>query len=193
MRICVYCASSSQSDPVYREAAHELGAILAGAGHTIAYGGGGHGSMGALANGALTAGGEVTGIMPNFMADLEWAHPRLTTLQRVDTMHQRKAALLEGADAVVALPGGCGTLEELLEAITLKRLGLYTGAIVLLDTRGFYQPLTAFLEHSIAEHFMNPEHAGMWQMVARPDAVLSAIAHAPAWSEAARDSAVVHG
>src|SRR5579884_3607112 len=138
MRICVYAASSQQCDPLYHDAAKRLGALLAQAGCTLVYGGGSAGSMGAVANGALAAGGEVVGVIPRFMADLEWGHGGLTRLELVEDMRERKHRLLTDSDAVVALPGGCGTLEELFEAITLKRLGLYFKPIVLLNTRGYY-------------------------------------------------------
>ncbi len=193
MRICVYCASSDKSDPAYREAARELGELLADAGHSVVYGGGSSGSMGAVADGALSKGGEVIGILPRFMADLEWGHPGVTELQLVEDMRERKHRLLTGSDAVVALPGGCGTLEELFEAITLKRLGIYVNPIVLLNTHDFYRPLDEFMAQVIGEHFMNPEHAAMWQLVEQPEQVLPAIAAAPRWSEHARDFAVVRG
>jgi uncharacterized protein (TIGR00730 family) len=192
MRICVYCASSQQSDPLYRETAFRLGALLAEGGSTVVYGGGSAGSMGAVADGALSKGGEVIGILPRFMADLEWGHPGLTHLELVEDMRERKHRLLTGSDAVIALPGGCGTLEELFEAITLKRLGLYLNPIVLLNTRDFYSPLVRFMERTIAEHFMNPEHAAMWQLVAEPEDALPAIGNAPRWSEDARNYAIVH-
>src|SRR5579875_3196770 len=191
MRICVYCASSSQADPRYREAAFRLGELIAAEGHSLVYGGGSTGSMGAVADGALSKGGEVIGIIPRFMADLEWGHPGVTRLELVGDMRERKHKLLTGSDAVVALPGGCGTLEELFEAITLKRLGLYFNPIVLLDTLGFYAPLDAFLRQVIAQRFMNPEHASMWTRVAEPEDVLPAICNTPAWREDARDYAVV--
>ncbi|HET7359483.1 MAG TPA: TIGR00730 family Rossman fold protein [Rhodanobacteraceae bacterium] len=192
MRICVYCASSQQSDPAYREAAFRLGALLAEAGATVVFGGGSAGSMGAVADGALSKGGEVVGVLPRFMADLEWGHPGLTRLELVEDMRERKHRLLTGSDAVVALPGGCGTLEELFEAITLKRLGLYLNPIVLLDTLGFYTPLDDFMRQVIDARFMNPEHASMWQRVAAPEDVLPAIRSAPKWSEDARTYAIVH-
>jgi uncharacterized protein (TIGR00730 family) len=109
----------------------------------------------------------------------------------VDDMRERKHRLLTGSDAVVALPGGCGTLEELFEAITLKRLGLYFNPIVLLDTMDYWQPLDAFLHQVIEQRFMNPEHAKMWSLAATPEDVLPAIANAPLWDEHARDRAVV--
>jgi uncharacterized protein (TIGR00730 family) len=191
MRICVYCASSEHSDPEYRDSAFHLGELLAQAHCTVVYGGGSGGSMGALADGALSRGGEVIGILPRFMADLEWGHPGLTRLELVEDMRERKHKLLTGSDAVIALPGGCGTLEELLEAITLKRLGLYLNPIVMVNTRGFYTPLDAFLKHSIAERFMNPEHAGMWRLVERVEDVVEAIRSTSVWSVEARRLAVV--
>ena len=193
MRICVYCASSNKADPRFRAAAFHLGELLAESGHSIVYGGGLAGSMGAVADGALSCGGEVIGILPKFMADLEWGHPGLTKLELVEDMRERKHRLLTGSDAVVALPGGCGTLEELFEAITLKRLGLYFNPIVLLDTRGFYRPLHDFLQQVIEARFMNPEHAAMWSLVAAPEDVLPAIRNAPKWDANARDYAVVRG
>ena len=191
MRICVYAASSRQTDPVYRDAAFRLGELLADAQCTVVYGGGSAGSMGAVADGALSNGGQVIGVLPKFMADLEWGHPGLTRLELVEDMRERKHRLLADSDAVVALPGGCGTLEELFEAITLKRLGLYFKPIVLLNTRGYYDALQAFLERMIEERFMNPEHAAMWSVAAEPGDVLPAIRDAPEWSANARDYAVV--
>ena len=191
MRICVYAASSQQCDRVYHDAAYRLGALLAGAGCTLVYGGGSVGSMGAVANGALATGGEVIGIIPRFMADLEWGHAGVTKLELVEDMRERKHRLLTDSDAVVALPGGCGTLEELFEAITLKRLGLYFNPIVLLNTRNFYNPLQTFMQQVIHERFMNTEHARMWSLVDTPEDVLPAIAETPKWDENARDYAVV--
>lgn len=190
MRICVYCASSNEADPRYREAAFHVGELLAQGGHCIVYGGGSAGSMGAVADGALSAGGEVIGILPRFMADLEWGHPGLTHLELVGDMRERKHKLLTGSDAVVALPGGCGTLEELFEAITLKQLGLYLNPIVLLDTLGYWQPLDAFLHTAITQHFMHPAHANMWVRVAEPENVLPAIHTAPTWNAASGKRAV---
>lgn len=191
MRICVYAASSPQAAQHYHDAARTLGEVLADNGCTIVYGGGSQGLMGALADGALARGGEVIGILPKFMADLEWGHAGLTRLDLVEDMRERKHKLLTGSDAVVALPGGCGTLEELFEAITLKRLGLYFNPIILLDTQGFYAPLQSFLQQVIAEKFLNPGHAAMWSLVGEPGQVLPAIRATPAWREDARDYAIV--
>ena len=191
MRICVYAASSAQIHPEFLTAAHALGERIAQAGHSLVYGGGSTGLMGAVADGALKHGGEVIGILPKFMADLEWGHPGLTELQLVEDMRERKHRLLTDSDAVVALPGGCGTLEELFEAITLKRLGIYFNPIVLLNTRGYYTALQTFMRQVIDEKFMNAEHIAMWSLVDAVESVLPEIAATPHWREDARDYAVV--
>jgi uncharacterized protein (TIGR00730 family) len=191
-RCTVYAASSPHSAPEFLDTARRLGGVLAQAGWTLVYGGGSQGSMGAVADGALEAGGEVVGILPRFMADLEWGHPRLTRLELVEDMRERKHRLLQDSDAVVALPGGCGTLEELFEAITLKRLGLFRAPILLLDTRDYWLPLMRFMDAQvIGERFMNPEHAGMWTRVTDAAQVLPTIAATPLWREDARDYAIV--
>ena len=191
MRICVYCASSQMCDAAYHAAAMRLGELLAEDGHVIVYGGGAVGLMGSLANGALAHGGKVIGIIPRFMREVEWQHAGIENLEIVEDMRERKHRLLTGSDAVVALPGGCGTLEELFEAITLKRLGLYFNPIVLLNTRDFYAPLQTFMQKIIDERFMNTEHATMWSLVDAPEQVLPKIRATEKWREDARDYAVV--
>jgi len=189
--ICVYCASSSACDAVYHDVARRLGSLLAERGYSIIYGGGAVGSMGALADGAIAGGGSIIGVLPKFMQELEWGHPRLTELRIVEDMRVRKHMMLSESDGVVALPGGSGTLEELFEAMTLKRLGLYTKPIVLVNTRNYFAPLIDLLEHAIAERFMDRRHFEMWQLVDSPEDVPAAIENAPPWSEAARDFAAV--
>jgi uncharacterized protein (TIGR00730 family) len=126
------------------------------------------------------------------MVELEWAHAHLSALELVEDMRERKHLLLTGSDAVIALPGGCGTLEELFEAITLKRLGIYHKPIVLLNTRGYWTPWAEFMQRQVVdEGFMNPGHGGMWSVVDAVAEVLPAIANAPEWNESARDYAVV--
>jgi uncharacterized protein (TIGR00730 family) len=191
MRICVYCASSEHVDRRYHDAASALGRAIAEARCTLVYGGGATGLMGSLANGALAAGGDVIGIIPRFMTEVEWQHPGLANLEVVEDMRERKHRLLTGSDAVVALPGGCGTLEELFEAMTLKRLALYLKPIVLLDVDGFYAPLERFLERTIEQRFMNPQHRALWTCVARVEGVLPAIRATPDWDANARDYAAV--
>jgi hypothetical protein len=189
--VCVYCASSRTSHPDYRDAARRLGEVLAGAGIAVVYGGGAVGSMGALADGVLAAGGRVIGVLPRFMADLEWGHPGLTELQLVEDLRTRKHVMLTLSQAAIALPGGSGTLEELLEAITLKRLGLYLNPIVLVNTRGFFTPLVQVLERAVAEHFMDPRHLKMWQLVETAEEVPAALDDAPRWGPDARSFAAV--
>lgn len=191
MRICVYCASSAQCDPEYHRVAFRLGELLAEAGCTTVYGGGGMGSMGALADGALSKQGDVIGIIPRFMTEVEWQHPGLATLNVVEDMRERKHRLLSGSDAVVALPGGCGTLEEVFEAITLKRLGLYLKPIVFVNTRGFYDGLREFLQHTIRERMMGDAHAAMWQFVDAVEDVLPVIRGSEDWPEDARSFAAL--
>jgi len=189
--VCVYCASSRSSHPDYRAAARRLGEVLAAEGVGIVYGGGAVGSMGALADGALARGGRVIGILPRFMADLEWGHKGLTDLQLVEDLRTRKHVMLTLSQAAIALPGGSGTLEELLEAITFKRLGLYLNPIVLVNTRGFFTPLIEQLARAVEERFMDQRHLLMWQVVATPEEVPAALASAPAWSADARAFAAV--
>jgi len=189
-KICVYCASSRQADPIHADTARRLGGLLAARGDAIVYGGGATGSMRALADGALDAGGRVIGVIPHFMQELEWSHPDITDLIVTQDMHDRKRRMMEMADAVVALPGGSGTFEELLEAITWKRLGLFTRPIVVVNTGGYFDPLIAQLETAIEGRFMDDRHRDMWAVVTSPEAVPAAIEDSPDWSSSARDFAV---
>jgi uncharacterized protein (TIGR00730 family) len=189
--VCVYCASSQSAHPEYRQAAYRLGATLANEGLSIVYGGGARGSMGALADGALAQGGRVVGILPKFMADLEWGHQGLTELRLVEDMRVRKHLMLTHSRAAIALPGGCGTLEELMEAMTLKRLGLYLNPILMVNTRGFFKPLIELLNHSIEERFMAQRHAEMWQIVEQPEDVPAALKRARGWTSVARSFAAL--
>ena len=189
--VCVYCASSSQCDAEYHAAARRLGALLAADGRTVVYGGSRIGSMGALADGALAQGGRVVGVLPRFLKDLEVSHEGITELHVVEDMRARKHQMLSRSEAVVALPGGCGTFEELLEAITLKRLGVFLGPIVLVNTRDYFAPLLAMLAAAVRERFMDERHLAMWQVVTAPDEVVAALASAPPWSADARQFATL--
>ncbi|MGO8813302.1 MAG: TIGR00730 family Rossman fold protein [Terriglobia bacterium] len=190
LKVCVYCASSKQCDPAYLDAAERLGRHLANHQATLVYGGGGAGAMARLAEGALGAGGTAIGVIPRFMVEPEWGHTKLTELRVVEDMRERKHLMLTGADAVVALAGGCGTLEELFETITLKRLGQYLGPIILVNTRRFYDRIVAALDHCIEERFMDTRHREMWTVVNEPEEVLEAIQTAPRWSTENRSFAV---
>jgi uncharacterized protein (TIGR00730 family) len=189
--VTVYCASSQQCAPLYHEAAARLGSALATAGFGVVYGGSVMGSMGRLADAALAGGAPVTGVLPRFMGELEWGHQGLTELRLVDTMHERKALMLELGSAVAALPGGCGTFEELMEAITWKRLGLYTGPVVIVNVNGFFDPCVELLERAVRERFMTEKHRAMWCVVNEPEEVVAAIADSPGWDLEARSFAVL--
>jgi uncharacterized protein (TIGR00730 family) len=185
MKICVYCASSAQIDQAYFDATEQLAIAFVQAGIEVVYGGGASGLMGKLADTVLAHGGKIKGIMPKFMNEVEWGHKLVADFEFTETMHERKAKFLEGIDGLVALPGGSGTLEELLEAITLKRLGIYTKPIVILNTKGYYEPLRLMLERCVEERFMHPKHLEMYTFVNSPEDVISALRNAPAWEDGA--------
>lgn len=170
--VCVFCASSANIDERYLADARELGNLLAQGGWRCVNGGGAVGLMGAVTDGTLDAGGEVTGVIPKFMVDNGWCYDRLMDVIVTADMHQRKQMMSNMADAVIALPGGVGTLEELLETLTWRQLGLVKVPIIILNTRGYYDPLLAMLRHAIDEGFMKPSHGQLWQVAATPaDAV----------------------
>src|SRR5690606_18736831 len=150
------------------------------------YGGGAVGSMGALADGVISKGGRIIGILPRFMQELEMAHTGLSELLLVEDMRTRKHLMLTESSAVIALPGGSGTLEELLEALTLKRLRLHRNPVVLVNTRRYFDPPIELLASSVTEKFMAERHLEMWQVVDSPEAVPAALAAAPPWPEDAR-------
>ncbi len=179
--VTVYASSSAALRSIYYDAARRLGEVLAKAGKSIVYGAGGGGLMGSLADGALSKEGEVYGVVPGFLQDLELTHRGLTGLTVVENMRVRKQMMLERSDAVVTLPGGSGTYEELFEALTLKRLGQWTGPIVLVNTDGFYSGLLKFLRHSIDERFMGSSHLKMWSVIDEPEEVLEAFDNSHAW------------
>lgn len=191
--VTVYASSSAALKPVYYDAARRMGEVLAGAGKSIIYGAGGDGLMGSLADGALSKSGEVYGVVPQFLQDLELTHRGLTDLRIVKDMRVRKHLMLEDSHAVVTLPGGSGTYEELFEALTMKRLGQWVGPIILVNTAGFYDGLVQFLQHSIDERFMGSSHLKMWSVVDEPEQVLDAIDNSPAWdSDALQYANVTH-
>ncbi len=187
MKICVYCASSAQIDPVYFDATEKLAREFVKQDVEVVYGGGAIGLMGKLADTVLEEGGKIKGIMPQFMNEIEWAHKKVSDFEFTSSMHERKARFLEGIDAVVALAGGTGTLEELLEAITLKRLGQFTKPIIILNTRGFYDPLKQMLQRCVEERFMDERHLDLWSFVNEPEDVIESIRTSVPW-----DSNAIH-
>jgi hypothetical protein len=182
-KICVYAASSPNIRPIFFDATERLANQFVDHNIEIVFGGGAKGLMGKLADTMLARQGKIKGIMPQFMNEVEWAHKGVSDFEFTETMHQRKARFLDNIDGLVALPGGCGTLEELLEAITLKRLGQFTKPIVILNTDNYYQPLKDMLIRCVDEAFMQPAHLAMWQFVDHPEDVIEALKSAPGWSE----------
>jgi uncharacterized protein (TIGR00730 family) len=187
--VTVFAASSGAIDEIYVKAARHLGEALAHAGLSIMYGAGATGLMGAVAQGSLDAGGGVHGIVPRFLQEMEVTHKGLTSLRVVDDMRERKHLMLKDASAVVTLPGGCGTYEEVFEALTLKRLGQWLGPIVLVNTNGFYDRLNDFLGHAVSERFMDDRHLRMWSVVDEPEQVVDALQQAPRWHSEALEFA----
>lgn len=172
-RLCVFCGSNSGHDPVYGELAAQLGRALAQRRIGLVYGGGRVGLMGVLADAALAAGGEVIGVIPKALLDREVGHRGLTQLRVVDSMHARKALMVELADGFVALPGGIGTLEELFEVWTWAQLGMHRKPCGLLDVGGFFTPLVSFLDHVVATGFLRSTSRAMLAVAASPDELLA--------------------
>ncbi|HQK37258.1 MAG TPA: TIGR00730 family Rossman fold protein [Bacteroidales bacterium] len=181
-RIAVFCASSNKAAQIYREAAKDVAVFLARNQIDVYYGGGKDGLMGVLANTVLRENGKIIGVQPVFMHEQGWFHPGISELILVNTMAQRKEYLFNVAEAVVALPGGCGTLDELLEAITLKQLGLFNHPVVILNTAGFFNPLLQQLDKMIAEEFMRNEHRAIWQVILQPSELPEALNSGSDWS-----------
>lgn len=189
--VCVYSASSTQIAPAYFEAATQLGRLLAIKGINLINGAGSIGLMAATSNAALAAGGTVTGVIPRFMVEQGWHHTGLTRLVETENMHERKQLMARMADAVIALPGGCGTMEELLELITWKQLGLYLNPIVILNVNGFYDPLLSMLQQAVDQHFMRPEHAGIWRVATTAEEAVEMLYTTPIWNKNVRKFAAL--
>ncbi|MDQ2665744.1 MAG: TIGR00730 family Rossman fold protein [Gemmatimonadota bacterium] len=171
--VCVFCAAGDGRDPVYVKQALEMGRYLAESGRRIVYGGGRTGLMGALAEGALAAGGEIIGIMPKHLVDHEVAHTGLTELRVVASMHERKAMLAELSDGFLAMPGGLGTLEELFEIWTWGQLGLHRKPYGVLNVNGYFSPLLQFLDHAVTEQFVRPEYRALLVVDTEPAALIA--------------------
>ena len=189
--VCVYCASSTQIDEKFFRAAEELGHLIAGHGLTLITGAGKLGLMNTIENAALEAGGKVTGVIPTFMVREGWHHEGLTQLIETDSMHERKQTMADLSDGVIALPGGCGTMEELLEIITWKQLGLYLNPIVILNIDGFYDALLAQLTKAVDENFMRSIHADIWKVATTPEEAVKLLLTTPAWDKNVRKFAAI--
>lgn len=187
----VYCASSTQIDARYFEAAKELGVLLAENKIRVVNGAGSIGLMAAVSDAAIDAGGEVTGVIPSFMVEQGWHHEHLSELRVTETMHERKQMMADLGDGTIALPGGCGTLEELLEIITWKQLGLYVNPIVILNTGGYFDPLISQLSRAVDERFMRPQHTAIWQVAATPNEAIELLYTTPLWDTSVRKLAAI--
>jgi uncharacterized protein (TIGR00730 family) len=191
MTVCVFASSSSRIDNRYRLAAAELGSLFARSKMNVIFGGGGIGLMGVLADAVIENGGSITGVIPSFMNDEGWGHPNVDDMIVTSDMGDRKKNMFARADAVVALPGGIGTLEELTEAITLKQLGLFKGPVIILNTLNFYKSFIDFLEHMVTGNFLRTEHKGIWEIADTPEEVLIALSNNKDWIDDPRKIAKI--
>lgn len=191
MNITVYSASSGQIPDKYVAAAQELGRLLAEGGHTLINGAGRTGLMGACADACLSAGGKAVGVIPSFMVEQGWQHTGMTKLEITPDMHRRKELMAAMGDACIALPGGVGTLEELLEIITWKQLGLYLKPIVILNTDGYFSPLLQQLDRAVREHFMREQHTAIWRTATAPREAIEMAMTTPLWDKSIRKFAAL--
>jgi uncharacterized protein (TIGR00730 family) len=177
MTVCIFAASSSRVNEEYNRAASRLGTLLAKAGMDVVFGGGGIGLMGRLADAVKQNGGKITGVIPSFMEEEGWGHKGIDEMIITGDMSERKKRLFAMSDAVVAMPGGVGTLEELTEAITLKQLSLFDGPVIILNTLGFYNSLLEFFDKMVENHFLRKEHKAIWETVNTPEEVIAALSN----------------
>ena len=189
--VCVYSASSTKIAPVYFAVAEELGQLLALRDINLINGAGSIGLMAATSNACLEAGGTVTGVIPHFMVEQNWHHKGLTQLIETETMHERKQTMAELSDGIIALPGGCGTMEEFQEIITWKQLGIYLNPIVILNIDGFYNPLLEMLQRAIDGNFMRSEHQNIWQVATSAQEAIELLYTTPIWNKDVRKFAAI--
>ena len=189
--VCIYCASSTSIDKRYINVAEEIAEVLVRNDYGVVYGGGEVGLMGAVANKVLSMNGRITGVIPKFMVEVEWAHKGVRNMVHVETMSERKMRLIEGVSAVIALPGSLGTLDEVIEVLSLKKLGKFTKPVIIVNSFGFYDHLLAMLDKMIEERFMRPEHRELWSVIEDPEDIIKAIDNAPKWDESAIKIAAV--
>ena len=189
--IAVYCASSTQIKQQFFDAAREVGHLLAEENVRIVTGAGNLGLMNMVENAALEAGGTVVGVIPEFMVRENWHHAGLSELLVTPDMHTRKQTIADMSNGCIALPGGCGTMEELLEVITWKQLGLYLNPIVILNQDGFYDSLLAQLQRAVEEHFMRDIHASIWSVASTPAEAVHQVLNTPQWDSTIRKFAAI--
>ena len=189
--VCVYCASSTQINEKYFCAAAELGTLIAQRGLRLITGAGRLGLMNTVQDATLAAGGEAIGVIPTFMVKEGWHHTGLTQLIETASMHERKQTMANLSDGVIALPGGCGTMEELLEIITWKQLGLYLNPIVILNIDGFYDSLLEQLKRALDDNFMRAIHADIWKVATTPAEAVELLMTTPVWDKSIRKFAAI--
>ena len=177
--LCVYCGSSGNVDQVYLEAAEQTGALLAKKGIRLVFGGGGIGLMGTVADGVLAGNGEVIGVMPKFLEDIEVAHERITELIVVDSMHTRKQKMFDLSDAFLVLPGGYGTLDEMIEIITWKQLRRHDKPVLLVNVAGYWDPFQTLVNSIIKKGFARPKDFDLFTIVSSVEEILPTLALAP--------------
>jgi uncharacterized protein (TIGR00730 family) len=181
--ICVFCGSSNGIGNYYIESARRLGSSIVKSGYGLVYGGASIGTMGALADSVLDAGGQVTGVIPQAIADMDVAHTGLSVLEVVDDMHQRKARMMDLSDAFIAMPGGLGTLEELFEALTWLQLGLHSKPCAVLNVSGYYNKLLDFLDHASQQGFAKQSHVEALLRADTPEEVMALVLNYSAFIE----------
>ncbi len=181
MKICIYCASSKAIPRIYFEKTGLLTKALVHEGHHIVYGGGSRGLMGHVADTCLSLEGKITGIIPGFMKEVEWDHPEVKDMQIVADMAERKQKFLEQSDAIITLPGGVGTLEEIGEALSAKRLGLIQHPIIIANFDGFYDEFLIYLNKMVDQEFMGPQGRELWTVITRPEEITLALAQTKPW------------
>ncbi|MBQ2122861.1 MAG: TIGR00730 family Rossman fold protein [Bacteroidaceae bacterium] len=191
MNITVYAASSGQVPAVYLDAARNLGTLIAQRGHALVNGAGRTGLMGATTEGVLASGGRAIGVIPQFMVDEGWHNTDMSELIVTPDMHTRKQTMAEVSGACIALPGGVGTLEELLEIITWKQLGLYLKPIVVLNIDGYFNPLLEQLRTAVDQRFMRQEHEQIWNVATTPEEAIRLCEETPLWNQAVRKYAAL--
>lgn len=179
--LCVYCGSSDRGSPAHHDAALHLGSTMAKAGIRLVYGGGRIGMMGRIADAVMDSGGEVIGIIPQFLEQVEVGHSGVTQLIVTENMHDRKQKMAEMSDAFLIMPGGLGTLEETFEILTWKQLGLHEKPVIIADIGGYWQHLTNLIDHMIAENYAKPENRALFQVIDNIEELLPALSAMPAY------------
>lgn len=190
-RICIYCSSSTKIDDCYFRDAYKLGQLMAAKGITVVNGAGKMGLMQATTDGCIEAGGEAIGIIPSFMIKEGWCHQEMTEIIETPDMHIRQRRMAEESDAAIVLPGGCGTLAEMMELITWKQLGLYLKPIVILNTNGYYDYLLQALQQAVEQNFMREQHTAIWRVAKTPEEALRLVMETPLWDTSIRRFAAI--